>query len=224
MRPPFVSLAIVMSITASLPGAIGPTGADPSGHEQVSLPAITSMPTFAEVSSATFVQMTRTALRSGRRRLRSGRQAEGEARSRCPRPTTLPQSTSASTQIDFDTRPSAPGRRPAHLRHADARSPAPVAERDDRIMQEYNLPPGSHFDWEVDHLIPLCRGGADDDRKLWPQIGARSRRSGMPSGKTSSKLANANLHAAAKSTCGEAQKEISDDWIEAYQRRIGEPR
>jgi hypothetical protein len=58
VRPPFVSLAIVMSITASLPGAIGPTGAAPFGHEQVSLPGITSMPTFAEVSSATFAQMT----------------------------------------------------------------------------------------------------------------------------------------------------------------------
>ena len=42
-------------------------------------------------------------------------------------------------------------------------------ERDDRIMREYGLEPGPHPDFEVDHLIPLCLGGADDDRNLWPE-------------------------------------------------------
>ena len=31
-------------------------------------------------------------------------------------------------------------------------------ERDDRILAEYNLPPGPHPYAEVDHLIPLCLG------------------------------------------------------------------
>src|SRR5271168_3872578 len=42
-------------------------------------------------------------------------------------------------------------------------------ERDDRIMAEYGLPPGPHPDYEIDHLIPLGIGGADDDKNLWPE-------------------------------------------------------
>jgi 5-methylcytosine-specific restriction endonuclease McrA len=41
--------------------------------------------------------------------------------------------------------------------------------RDDRILAEYGLPTGPHPDFEVDHLIPLDLGGADDDRNLWPE-------------------------------------------------------
>jgi hypothetical protein len=40
--------------------------------------------------------------------------------------------------------------------------------RDDR-MAEYGLPPGPHPQHEIDHSIPLCLGGADSDRNLWPQ-------------------------------------------------------
>jgi hypothetical protein len=39
-------------------------------------------------------------------------------------------------------------------------------ERDDRIMVEYGLPLGPHPNYEVDHLIPLGIGGADDDKNL----------------------------------------------------------
>jgi hypothetical protein len=42
-------------------------------------------------------------------------------------------------------------------------------ERDDRIMHEYGLPAGPHPDYEVDHLIPLGIGGADEDKNLWPE-------------------------------------------------------
>ena len=41
--------------------------------------------------------------------------------------------------------------------------------RDDAVMAEYGLPPGRHPDYEVDHLIPLGIGGADDIRNLWPE-------------------------------------------------------
>jgi hypothetical protein len=42
-------------------------------------------------------------------------------------------------------------------------------ERDDAIMAEYGLAPGPHPDYEVDHLVPLGIGGADDDKNLWPE-------------------------------------------------------
>jgi hypothetical protein len=43
-------------------------------------------------------------------------------------------------------------------------------ERDDRIMAEYRLPLGPHNDFEIDHLVPLCLGGADTDSSLWPEL------------------------------------------------------
>jgi hypothetical protein len=42
-------------------------------------------------------------------------------------------------------------------------------DRDDRTMLEYGLPVGSHPTYEIDHLIPLCLGGADSDANLWPE-------------------------------------------------------
>ena len=54
-------------------------------------------------------------------------------------------------------------------------------DRDDQIMAEYGLPRGAHPQYKVDHLIPLCLGGADDDRNLCQSRAGRSSRSGMPS-------------------------------------------
>jgi hypothetical protein len=41
--------------------------------------------------------------------------------------------------------------------------------RDERIMVEYGLPAGPHPDFEIDHLVPLGIGGADDVPNLWPE-------------------------------------------------------
>jgi hypothetical protein len=41
--------------------------------------------------------------------------------------------------------------------------------RDDRILAEYGLPAGPHPQFEIDHLVPLCLGGADSDSNLWPE-------------------------------------------------------
>ena len=48
------------------------------------------------------------------------------------------------------------------------RGPMPKA-RSDEVLTRYRLPPGSHPDYEIDHLVPLCLGGADDASNLWPQ-------------------------------------------------------
>jgi hypothetical protein len=41
--------------------------------------------------------------------------------------------------------------------------------RRDQILTEYGLPAGTHPDYEIDHLVPLCLGGSDDFSNLWPQ-------------------------------------------------------
>jgi hypothetical protein len=40
--------------------------------------------------------------------------------------------------------------------------------RRDEILTRYG-PPGTHPDFEIDHLIPLCFGGSDDPSNLWPE-------------------------------------------------------
>jgi hypothetical protein len=93
-------------------------------------------------------------------------------------------------------------------------------ERDDRILVAYGLPPGPHPDYEVDHLIPLCLGGADEDKNLWPE----PRRSIEP--EWSAERKDDLEHRLCQMVCSgeldvrEAQSEIADDWTEAYARRF----
>jgi len=43
------------------------------------------------------------------------------------------------------------------------------AARRDEVLARYGMPTGTHPDYEIDHLIPLCLGGSDDPSNLWPQ-------------------------------------------------------
>jgi hypothetical protein len=88
--------------------------------------------------------------------------------------------------------------------------------RDDFVMAEYGLPPGPHADYEIDHLVPLGIGGADDVRNLWPE----PRRSIEPewSAETKDRL-EWKLHdliCSGALDVREAQRMIADDWTEAY--------
>ena len=103
------------------------------------------------------------------------------------------------------------------LRHWDR-------NRDDRIMAEYGLPLGPHPQYEVDHLIPLCLGGADSDLNLWPE----PRRSIEPIWNAERKdELEARMCALACSGAldvAAAQRSIADDWTEAYGRFFPESR
>jgi hypothetical protein len=93
-------------------------------------------------------------------------------------------------------------------------------DRDDRIMAEYGLPPGPHPNFEIDHLIPLGIGGADDDANLWPE----PRRSLEPvwSAEAKDRLEERlrELVCSGQLDVREAQRAIADDWTEAYGRFI----
>jgi hypothetical protein len=97
-------------------------------------------------------------------------------------------------------------------------------ERDDHIMLEYGLEPGPHPEYEIDHLIPLGIGGADDDRNLWPQ----ERRSIEPIWNAERKdrleWKLRDLICAGQLDVVEAQRAIAADWTEAYRKYVGEPR
>ena len=96
-------------------------------------------------------------------------------------------------------------------------------ERDDRILAEYGLPEGPHPSFEIDHLIPLGIGGADDDKNLWPE----PRRSLEPqwNAETKDRLEwkLRDLICIGQIDVGEAQKATADDWTEAYRRYVGIP-
>ena len=47
------------------------------------------------------------------------------------------------------------------------------------IFREYGMQPpqgAERRDWEIDHLVPLCLGGADEAANLWPQHRSSYRR------------------------------------------------
>ena len=95
--------------------------------------------------------------------------------------------------------------------------------RDDRIMAEYGLPSGPHPAWELDHLVPLGIGGADDDRNLWPE----PRRSIEPTYNAEAKdRLEWKLHdliCSGQIDVHEAQRSIAEDWTETYRTYFGEP-
>ena len=97
------------------------------------------------------------------------------------------------------------------LRHWDR-------QRDDSIMVEYGLPAGPHPDFEIDHLIPLGIGGADNVANLWPE----PRRSIEPvwNAETKDRLEwkLRDLVCSGQLDVVEAQKEIAEDWTAAYGR------
>jgi hypothetical protein len=94
--------------------------------------------------------------------------------------------------------------------------------RDDRILAEYGLPAGPHPDFEIDHLISLDLGGADDDANLWPEEPRRSiepvwnaERKDRLEWRMADMVCGGQLGLAA------AQKAILDNWVDAYRTYVG---
>jgi hypothetical protein len=96
------------------------------------------------------------------------------------------------------------------------------------VYKSYGMPQGNHTGTcdvdqgcEVDHLISLELGGANDRKNLWPQP-----YDGLKfNAHVKDQLENF-LHdqvCSGKITLTTAQKEISTDWVATYKKRIGEP-
>jgi hypothetical protein len=85
-------------------------------------------------------------------------------------------------------------------------------------MAEYGLPAGPHPDFEVDHLIPLCLGGADDDKNLWAEPRRSLEKEWPAEVKDELEHRLCEMVCAGEVDVREAQKAIADDWTEAYRR------
>lgn len=88
-----------------------------------------------------------------------------------------------------------------------------------KVFARYKLPWQRRPQFKIDHLIPLELGGADAIENLWPQ------RTGVrPYGSDRKELLTEVLLAkvrAGKMTLGQAQEEISHDWIDAFIDHVG---
>jgi hypothetical protein len=96
--------------------------------------------------------------------------------------------------------------------------------RDDRILTEYGLPTGPHPQFEIDHSIPLCLGGADSDANLWPEPRRAIEPVWNADRKDEIEARLCSLVCSDQIDVIEAQRAISEDWTAAYQRFVREPR
>jgi len=92
-------------------------------------------------------------------------------------------------------------------------------EMERHVFDRYHIPWRRRPEFKVDHLIPTELGGADVVDNLWPQsLFAR------PYSVERKQLLTQHLLAriaAGKMTLGQAQKEISEDWISAFVDYLG---
>ena len=91
-------------------------------------------------------------------------------------------------------------------------------EADDRTLIEYGLPPGPHPEVEIDHLIPLGVGGADDDRNKWPEPRRNIEPQWNAERKDRLEWKLRDLICAGELDVREAQHMMAEDWVEAYGR------
>ena len=109
------------------------------------------------------------------------------------------------------------GDRDAACGHArQNRGPMPQ-ERRDEILRRYGLPPGTHPDYEIDHLIPLCLGGSDDPSNLWPQPRRSIEETWNAEAKDRLERLMCNMVCDGRIDIATAQQAFATDWIAAYQ-------
>jgi hypothetical protein len=91
-------------------------------------------------------------------------------------------------------------------------------ERDDWVLAEYGLPPGPHPDYEIDHLIPLGIGGADDVKNLWPEPRRSVEGQWNAEAKDRLEWRLRDLVCSGALDVRSAQRMIAGDWVDGYGR------
>jgi hypothetical protein len=103
--------------------------------------------------------------------------------------------------------------------HAGENRGQMTRERQDEVLKRYGLPPGTHPDYEIDHLIPLCLGGSDDPSNLWPQ--PRRHIEATWNAEAKDRLEAKICHMVCVGQIDDistAQEDFASDWIAAYQK------
>ena len=90
--------------------------------------------------------------------------------------------------------------------------------RRDEVLRRYGIAPGTHPDFEIDHLIPLCLGGSDDPSNLWPQPRRTIEETWNAEAKDRLERLMCNMVCEGKIDIATAQQAFATDWIAAYQK------
>jgi hypothetical protein len=108
------------------------------------------------------------------------------------------------------------GERDAACGHAKESRGRMNAVRRDQILSRYGLPPGTHPDYEIDHLIPLCLGGSDDPSNLWPQPRRSIEETWNAEAKDRLQRLMCRMVCGGQIDVAAAQEAFATDWIAAY--------
>ena len=108
------------------------------------------------------------------------------------------------------------GERDAACGHAKESRGRMNAARRDEILRRYGLPAGTHPDYEIDHLIPLCLGGSDDPSNLWPQPRRSIEETWNAEAKDRLERLMCNMVCDGQIDIATAQEAFATDWIAAY--------
>jgi hypothetical protein len=127
-----------------------------------------------------------------------------------------PDLTGGSVRIDGHDVQATCGHSKAH------RGPMSHARRDE-ILTRYGLPPGTHPDYEIDHLIPLCLGGSDDPSNLWPEPRRTIEPKWNAEAKDRLERFMCDMVCSGQLDIGTAQEDIANDWIAAYHKYYENP-
>lgn len=88
------------------------------------------------------------------------------------------------------------------------------------VYREYGITHHARGEFEVDHLISLELGGANDIRNLWPESYQTKPLNAHVKDRLEDRLHALVCHG--KVSLKDAQKAISADWVRAYRKYIGE--
>jgi hypothetical protein len=110
------------------------------------------------------------------------------------------------------------GDRDAACGHAGEHRGPMKATRRDEVLTRYGLPAGTHPDYEIDHLIPLCLGGADDASNLWPQPRRTIEDTWNAEAKDRLERRMCDMVCDGKIDIATAQQAFAADWIAAYRK------
>jgi hypothetical protein len=91
-----------------------------------------------------------------------------------------------------------------------------TAVRRDEVLRRYGLPTGTHPDYEIDHLIPLCLGGSDDPSNLWPQPRQGIKEKWNAEAKDRLERRLCDMVCAGQIDIAIAQQAFATDWVAAY--------
>lgn len=108
------------------------------------------------------------------------------------------------------------GDRDAACGHARESRGRMTAARRDEILRRYGVPSGTHPDYEIDHLIPLCLGGSDDPSNLWAQPRRNIEETWNAEAKDRLERLMCHMVCGGQIDIANAQEAFATDWIAAY--------